>query len=101
MSQTLERTTLLRTSDSVITSEVDGEIMLITIDTGAYFGLNRIGSEIWRLAAEPIALEAISAALKSRFNADPTQIDQQATEFVADLVAKGLLLIADGGPGSK
>lgn len=98
MTTTLDRTALLHTSDTVISSEADGEIMLVSIDTGAYFGLDPVGSAIWRLAGEPVSFETISTALQAQFNGDPGQIDQDAADFVADLLAKGLLTQEMVGP---
>ena len=37
--------------DEPIAAEVDGEVVMLSERAGAYFGLDGIGSEIWKLIA--------------------------------------------------
>ena len=41
---TLENSTVLSQSGGALATEVDGEVVLIGIDTGQYYGLDAIGS---------------------------------------------------------
>ena len=38
--------------ESVIAREVDGETVLLNLDTGIYFGLDAVGTAIWRAIQE-------------------------------------------------
>ena len=57
--------------DEPIAAEVDGEVVMLSERAGAYFGLDGIGSEIWKLIAQPRRVRAISAS-RSRSTTTPT-----------------------------
>jgi hypothetical protein len=40
--------TIVSRSPSVLTAEVDGEIVMMSVERGRYFGLDNIGSDIWK-----------------------------------------------------
>ena len=88
---TIARNSALAPSEDMISSEVDGEVMLISISSGRYFALDGIGSEIWRRLQKPISFETLSAELQDHFGGDPVTIDAEALEFVSKLVDRGLV----------
>ncbi|MES1975324.1 MAG: PqqD family protein [Pseudomonadota bacterium] len=72
-------------------SEVDGEIMLISVTSGRYYGLDMVGSEIWRRLQTPTRFGDLSAGLQSYFKGDTDEIDREALAFVSKLVDRGLV----------
>lgn len=40
---------LIKIDENTMTSEVDGEMVLMNVNSGEYFGLDEISSNIWRL----------------------------------------------------
>ena len=43
---------MFRIPDEVIFRELDGEAVILNLDTGIYFGLDAVGTRIWRLIEE-------------------------------------------------
>ncbi|MCW3847397.1 PqqD family peptide modification chaperone [Sphingomonas sp. LB-2] len=84
---------LVRSPD-IIASEVDGELVLISIQDGKYFGLDPIGSEIWRLLEQPHTPAAVCETLQSQFDGDAAEIEGDAMEFMAELASHALLRAA-------
>ena len=83
--------TLLKTSGEAISSDVDGEIVLISVASGRYFGLDPVSSEIWRRLEEPTSFEALRAGLQAHFEGEPETIEREALVFVTGLVDRGLV----------
>ena len=52
-------TTIISRSPSVITAEVDGEVVMMSIEQGQYFGLDDIGSDIWKRLEQPCPFSAL------------------------------------------
>jgi hypothetical protein len=94
MTQTIAAETLLSASPDAIMSDVDGEIMLICVTSGRYFGLDAVGSEIWRRLQEPIRFGDLSTGLQSHFKGDAATIDREALDFVGKLADRGLVTSA-------
>jgi hypothetical protein len=67
-------TTLISRSPSVLTAEVDGEIVMMSIEQGRYFGLDDIGSDIWKRIEPPCSFAALVDGLAADYQADRATI---------------------------
>ena len=45
------------------TAELDGRTVVMSLSAGAYFDFNRVGTEIWRMLAEPCPVGRILDSL--------------------------------------
>jgi hypothetical protein len=70
--------------------ELSGEMVILSADTGTYFGLDRVGVFIWNLIQEPADLASIRDAIMNRFEVDQEQCEEELKLFVRDLLAHGL-----------
>ena len=81
-------------SPDVIASEVDGELVLISIEDGRYYGLDPVGSEIWRQLEAPRSLGALIEALQAHFEGDAATVERETIAFVDQLAAQSLVRVA-------
>ncbi len=84
-------TAIVRRKADVMTAEVDGEIVVVSLDNGYYFGLNAISSDIWRRLAAPIRIDALCDALADHYSGDRTQIESDVLAFLQTLSERQLL----------
>ena len=75
----------------IVFREIEGEAVLLNLETGIYFGLNSTGTRMWRLIEEHHLLERVLAALEDEFDAPPPRLETELLEWVAQLEDKGLL----------
>jgi hypothetical protein len=81
--------------DAVITRELDGETILLNLDTGIYFGLDTVGTDVWRaIRAVPTLGEALDL-VQSEYDVEPAVLRADFLRLVGELLAKGLLHRAD------
>jgi hypothetical protein len=66
--------TVISRSPSVLTAEVDGEIVMMSIEQGRYFGLDDIGSDIWKRIEPPCSFAALIDGLAADYEADRAAI---------------------------
>src|SRR6202163_2186514 len=66
--------TIVSRSPSVLTAEVDGEIVMMSIEQGRYFGLDDIGSDIWKRIEPPCSFATLIDGLAADYEADRTTI---------------------------
>jgi hypothetical protein len=69
---------------------VDGEAVLLDVETGMYYGLDGVGTRIWQLLETGASEEEISASLLEQYAADAAEVRADVAGFLADLRAKGL-----------
>jgi hypothetical protein len=84
-------------SDGVVCRELDGEAVLLNLDSGMYFGLDRIGTRIWQLVEEHGQLDAIVAALGEEYDAGPETLRQDVSDLLSALAARGLIVPREDG----
>jgi hypothetical protein len=80
----------LRVNPDVVWAEVDGELVLLDARTGNYYGLNRVGADIWRLLTQACPTEAILGYLLDSYEVEPGPAERDLADFLADLMASGL-----------
>jgi hypothetical protein len=87
----LDHSTVLSQSGGALATEVDGEIVLIGIDTGQYYGLDAVGSAIWRGLEEPCRVDDLCARLQADFDGDAETIEHETLAFLDQLAARKLI----------
>jgi hypothetical protein len=79
----------------VLHREVDGEMVLLNLETERYFGLDAIGADIvTRLTQQPEA--AALGALVADYPVDPEVLHRDVDDLVATLLEAGLLERVEG-----
>ena len=76
---------------SIACRVIDGTAILIRPDSAHVKALNRTGTRIWELLAEPRSLEELADDLCGRFEIDRETALADAKAFLEELRAKGLV----------
>jgi hypothetical protein len=71
----------------------DGSGVLLHLDTGAYHGLNDVGSLVWGALENQLTLSALILEIRSRFEGAPPTVADDVRSFVSDLVDRDLLTV--------
>ena len=77
------------------TAVLDGDIVVLSLRAGSYFGFNRVASEIWTMLAEPCRIRRIFEALLQDHDVDATTLARDVTPFLELLVEQGLVQVVD------
>lgn len=82
----------------VVWREVDGEVVLLNVVTGQYFGLDPVGSQVWILlqsaGAKGANLQILCSLVTERFEVDSATAESDLTTLINDLLAQQLLVVA-------
>ena len=85
--------TFLSRNLEIITNEIDDEILMMSIEDGKYYGLNPVGSEIWKLIEEPKTLEEVIPALMEIFEIDEDSCRKESLEFIESMIKNNIILV--------
>lgn len=77
----------------LLTTEIDGEVIAMSIDNGACYGLNRVGTRIWSMLASPISVDAICTALVEQFDVAPDACRRDVVDLLEQLRAEGIVRV--------
>lgn len=71
---------------------VDGEAVVIDVDSTYYYGLNRTGTVVWLLLAErAMSREDLVAYVASEYGRPPAEVDGDVAALLEDLVRERLV----------
>jgi hypothetical protein len=71
-------------------AELDGSVVVLSTDAGAYFGFNRVASEIWRMLSEPRRVGEIFDALSQSHDVDTDTLSRDVLPFLQRLIEQRL-----------
>jgi hypothetical protein len=84
-------TSVVSAANDVLFRELNGEAVLLNLESGHYFGLDGVGTRIWRLCQQHGSLEAVWRAMCEEFDAPDDTLRSDLLAFVGELQAKGLI----------
>lgn len=97
----LRRDDRIRFSDHIALREIDGETMILTLSDTHLHTTNHVGECIYRcIEPGPTDVEAVVREVARRYGIDSDLISRDIVEFLEGLLAKGIVVEAEGG-GSR
>jgi Coenzyme PQQ synthesis protein D (PqqD) len=78
---------------NVLVRHLDGESVLLNLETEKYFGLDATGTRMWELASNSSSLEAAYVQLTHEFDVEPGMLRDHLLELLTELVDNGLLKV--------
>jgi hypothetical protein len=83
--------TLIHRTASVLTAEVDKQIVMMDIESGRYLGLDDIGSVIWQRLETPRTFGDLVDSLVEDYDAERAVIAQDVRELLKEMAAQGIV----------
>lgn len=87
-------TTMISRSPAVLTAEVDGEIVMMSIERGRYFGLDDIGSDIWKRLDTPCSFAELVDRLSGDYAADRATIAADVRALLGRMAEQDVVRLA-------
>jgi Coenzyme PQQ synthesis protein D (PqqD) len=79
--------TLIHRTASVLTAEIDKQIVMMDIESGRYLGLDDIGSVIWQRLETPRTFGELIDGLTADYDADRSVIADDVRKLLLDMAA--------------
>jgi hypothetical protein len=83
---------------NIVYETLEGETIVIHLDTGNYYSLTGSGVEIWELLEEGGPIAQICAVLARRHARPESEISNTVESFIAGLEREGLVEAGDAPP---
>ena len=90
---------LYQRQDGLLAASVDDEVLMMSVELGAYFNLNPVGARIWELLETPHSVAALTAILTAEYDAEAEVIRSETHAFLTRLESEGLLKPASNSAG--
>lgn len=83
----------IRRNPALVSSNLDGETVMMSIENGEYFGLDSVGSRIWELLETPITVANLVDILVDEFEVSREECEADTIDFLNQLLDKHLLIV--------
>lgn len=84
----------LKIAKDVLFREIDDEAVLLNLQSGIYFGLDKVGTDIWRWIGEDGRLENVLGKLTGRYDVAKETAGADLLELAEKLKKNGLVHVS-------
>lgn len=78
-------------SEGQVSTEIDGEAVLLSIDRGCYYGMNKILTAIWGWIEKPTSVSDVCTRLTSSYDVSREMAEKDVLKILGELSREGLL----------
>jgi hypothetical protein len=84
-------TSSFKVRNDVVFRDLNGEAVILSLDSGIYFGLDATGTRMWHLIERYGRLDEVLSALCQEYDAPAEAIERDLLRLAAELTEKGLI----------
>jgi len=81
--------------EDILVQDVHGESVLLNLDKRYYFGLDKMGTRMWRTLSESESIQKAYDDLLARYDVEADALRHDLFELVQKLLDSGLLKVAN------
>lgn len=96
MDVTLEQR--LEIPSGVVSRDLDGEVVILNLDSSTYFGLDPVGSRMWSLIQEHGSLSQVFEILQKEYAVEAERLRTDLLALCGRFCASGLARVAASEP---
>ena len=86
------RAITLRRNEDLLTSEVGDDLVMMSIQDGKYFAMNRTGSYIWNILENQMPYNELCEKLSTTFQIPISQCLEDVDPFIEELIRERIIL---------
>lgn len=88
---TIPELSVISVTREAVHCDLEDEVVILGLKDGVYYGLNPVGSFIWKLIQNPVSVKEIKEAILAEYEVDEETCENDLQELLGDLLDKGLI----------
>ena len=84
---------MLSRTENLLSTQLDEETVLMSIDAGAYYGLEGPARSIWEILETPMTFSALVDRLVEEYRVSPETCAADVERFLGEMEREGLLRV--------
>ncbi len=96
MKRTLSMSTSVVAVKDQVSSDLGGEVAILHLKAGTYYGLDAVGARIWDLIQKPRTVGEVRDVLVSEYEVAPDRCESDLIALLQRLADEGLVEVRDG-----
>lgn len=91
MTNVMSMESIVVATSEQVSCDLDGEVVILDLRNGIYYGLDAIGARIWNMLQKPTTVGAIRDAILLEYDVEADRCEQDLLAFLQDMGDKGLV----------
>lgn len=83
----------LTRAEGLLATELDGELVLMSIEQGSYYGMERTARRIWDLLETPLGVEELCQRLSAEYGVELETCQRDVLPYLERLLEEGLVVV--------
>ncbi len=93
MQQIISTSSVVVVAKEHVSADLVGEVVIMSLSDGTYYGLDGVGHRGWDLIREPITIGGLRDLLAEEYDVEPERLESDLMAFFQELEAEGLVSI--------
>jgi hypothetical protein len=82
-----------RKNEKFLANSLGDETVMMNLDSGDYLGVNSVGTDIWNLLSEPIAINQLIKKLLDMYDVSEEHCTAELNAFLSKMLEQGMITI--------
>jgi len=82
-------------AEGQVSSDLGGEVAILELEAGVYYGLDEVGARIWSLIQEPRSVDEVRDILLEEYEVEPERCQHDLIALLQRLAEEGLVKVED------
>jgi Coenzyme PQQ synthesis protein D (PqqD) len=95
----ISRRSTIVAAQGQVSCDLADEVVILTLKTGMYYGLDAVGAKIWHFIQEPRTAPELRDALVQEYEVEPGRCERDLLRLLQTLAANGLIEVTDDAGG--
>ena len=87
---------IIAAAKGIETADLDGEAVLLDINTGLYYGLSSVGARIMAMLTEPTRISSVVEQLQTEYDVEGDRLRSDILQFLGDMEDRKLIQTRNG-----
>ncbi len=88
---TLSRDSRIAVSQDQASCDLAGDTAIVNLKSGVYYGLDPMGTHVWKLLREPVTFAGLCESLMRDYDVDESRLETDMRAFLGELANHGLV----------
>lgn len=89
--ENLSSTTRVRRSSQQVSTLVEGETIILQLESGTYFSLNEVGAVVWNALDEPRTLQELNQCVLAEYDVDAARCSNDVRALLENLLGERMI----------
>ena len=85
--------TMLVRSPELVQCEIDGDVTMMSVESGKYYTLRAVGARVWSMLAEPIQLRVVCDQLMSAYVVERDRCESDVLRLAQRMLQEQIVML--------